>query len=406
MRARITVVLCLSVALLEGIDVQSVGITGPRIAQEFSLSVAQLGWALSAGAIGLMPGALIGGRLADLLGRKSVLITSVVLFGLFSLATAHVWDFGSLLVARILTGLGLGAAMPILLALCSEAAAPDRRTAAVGAMYCGMPLGAAIGALIGVLANGPGQWRMVFYVGGFGPIAVALLLAFLLTESTQFESSRTVAPDAKVGFVEALWRDGRALMTSALWTSCLGTVIVLYFLMNWLPSMMIGRGLSLEQSGLVLMAFHIGAGSGSLGISNLMDRMGRNRTVIFMYAGMVLALATLAMATGALQTIAGGFLCGVFLGGVQSVLFALAGQVYPTHVRGTGIGAAVAVGRLGSILGPLIAGLLFSAGSSASMLVVSSIPVVIVAALGLLIVTGHLNRNAAAAGEDRIPASA
>lgn len=126
-----TIGLCLAIALLEGLDLQSAGVAAPRIAKAFALSVAQMGWAFSAGAIGLLPGAALGGRLADRLGRKRVLMLSVALFGVFSLATTLVWDFHSLLLARLLTGLGLGAAMPNLIALCSEAAAPHQRSTAV-----------------------------------------------------------------------------------------------------------------------------------------------------------------------------------------------------------------------------------------------------------------------------------
>jgi AAHS family 3-hydroxyphenylpropionic acid transporter len=150
----VTVGLCLIVALLEGLDLQSTGVAAPRMAREFHLAVAQMGWAFSIGALGLLPGAAIGGRLADKLGRKRVLMLSVALFGIFSIATTQVWDLNSLLTARFLTGLGLGAAMPNLIALCSEAAPPHQRNTAVGAMYCGMPFGAALAAVIGIISPG------------------------------------------------------------------------------------------------------------------------------------------------------------------------------------------------------------------------------------------------------------
>jgi MFS transporter, AAHS family, 3-hydroxyphenylpropionic acid transporter len=391
----VTVGLCLAVALLEGLDLQSTGIAAPRMAHEFTLSAGQLGLAFGAGPFGLLPGAALGGRLADRFGRKRVLILSVVLFGVFSLATTQAWDFSSLLIVRALTGLGLGAAMPNLIALCSEAAGPERRSTAVGVMYCGMPFGAAIGALIGVLASAPAQWREVFYVGGVGPLLVAPLLAVCLPESKQFQAVQDHA--GRPGVVEALLRNGRARTTVALWLSYLGTLIVLNFLMNWLPSMVIARGLSHEQGGLVLMAFNIGAGLGAIGIARLMDRIGCSRTVPLMYLGVVVALVVLARATGFESTALGGFLCGMFVVGGQSVLYALAGMIYPTEVRGTGVGAAVAVGRLGSMIGPMAAGLMFSLGSGPSMLVMSSIPLVIVAALSAMAVTNRFDDRELAA---------
>ncbi|WP_322070665.1 3-(3-hydroxy-phenyl)propionate transporter MhpT [Paraburkholderia bannensis] len=392
-----TIGLCLAIALLEGLDLQSAGVAGPRMAKEFSLAVAQMGWAFSAGAIGLLPGAALGGRLADRFGRKRVLMASVTLFGLFSLATTLVWNFESLLVARLLTGLGLGAAMPNLIALCSEAAGPQQRSTAVGAMYCGMPFGAAIAALIGMLGASPTSWRDVFYVGGLGPIVMVPLLGAFLRESHQFVAARAAksARESVPGISEALWRHGRARTTIALWISYLGTLVVLYFLMNWLPSMVLSRGLTRVQSNIVLMMFNIGGGIGAVAIATIMDRFGRRRTVICMYAGIALALAALASAGGAASMACGGLLCGLFLVGGQSVLYALAGHAYPTEVRGTGVGAAVAVGRLGSILGPLVAGQLFALGQSSSVLVASSIPLCVIAALAALTVVGGFARHGA-----------
>jgi AAHS family 3-hydroxyphenylpropionic acid transporter len=395
--SKATVALCLAIALLEGLDLQSAGVAGPRMAKEFHLAVAQMGWAFSAGAIGLLPGAALGGRLADRFGRKRVLMWSVTLFGLFSLATTMVWNFESLLVARLLTGLGLGAAMPNLIALCSEAAGPQQRSTAVGAMYCGMPFGAAIAAVIGMLGTGDASWRHVFYVGGLGPIVMVPLLGLFLRESQQFVAAKasTAAQMGMPGVTEALWRHGRARTTIALWISYLGTLVVLYFLMNWLPSMVLARGLSRVQSNLVLMMFNIGGGIGAVAIATIMDRFGRRGTVIGMYVGMIAALAVLASAGGASSTAVGGLLCGFFIVGGQSVLYALAGHAYPTEVRGTGVGAAVAVGRLGSILGPLVAGQLFALGQSPSMLVGASIPLAVIAALAALTVVGAFRQRGA-----------
>ncbi|QBR00200.1 3-(3-hydroxy-phenyl)propionate transporter MhpT [Paraburkholderia pallida] len=394
--SKATIGLCLAIALLEGLDLQSAGVAGPRMAKEFSLAVAQMGWAFSAGAIGLLPGAALGGRLADRFGRKRVLMGSVALFGLFSLATTLVWSFESLLIARLLTGLGLGAAMPNLIALCSEAAGPQQRSTAVGAMYCGMPFGAAIAAVIGMLGASPASWRDVFYVGGLGPIVMLPLLGMFLRESQQFVAAQaSKVREGMPGVTDALWRHGRARTTLALWVSYLGTLIVLYFLMNWLPSMVLSRGLTRVQSNIVLMMFNLGGGIGAVAIATLMDRLGRRRTVIGMYVGIALALAALAHASGAASMACGGLLCGLFLVGGQSVLYALAGHAYPTEVRGTGVGAAVAVGRLGSILGPLVAGQLFALGQSASMLVASSIPLCVIAALAALTVVGGFARHGA-----------
>ncbi len=392
----LTIALCLAVALLEGLDLQSTGVAAPRMAREFHLAVAQLGWAFGIGALGLLPGAAIGGRLADRVGRKRVLMMSVALFGLFSIATTQVWDLKSLLAVRFLTGLGLGAAMPNLIALCAEAAPSEQRGTAVGAMYCGMPFGAALAAVIGIVSPGDEGWRHIFYVGGVGPLLTLPLLALFLKESTHFiAASQRTTRDATDGIVRALFSDGRAGTTAALWISYLGTLIVLYFLMNWLPSMVLSRGLTPVQASVVQMMFNIGGGIGAIVIAGLMDRIGKRPVVVGMYAGIGAALLALAAATGSVSMACGGLLAGLFLVGAQSVLYALAGGAYPTRVRGTGVGAAVAVGRVGSMVGPLIAGQLLALGQSASMLVISSIPLIVIAALGALAVVAKFARESA-----------
>ncbi|MBN3766016.1 3-(3-hydroxy-phenyl)propionate transporter MhpT [Burkholderia sp. Ac-20365] len=388
----LTIGLCLVVALLEGLDLQSTGVAAPRMAREFHLAVAQLGWAFSIGALGLLPGAAIGGRLADRIGRKRVLMLSVALFGVFSIATTQVWDLNSLLAARFLTGLGLGAAMPNLIALCAEAAHPDQRSTAVGAMYCGMPFGAALAAVIGIVSPGDEGWRHIFYVGGIGPLLTLPLLAIFMKESTHF-IALGAQRDASASVAQALWKEGRAGTTLALWVSYLGTLIVLYFLINWLPSMVLARGLTRVQASVVQMMFNIGGGIGAIVIASLMDRIGKKPTVTGMYIGIVAALAALAGATGSLSMACGGLLAGLFLVGGQSVLYALAGSAYPTRVRGTGVGAAVAVGRVGSIVGPLVAGQLFALGQGPSMLVAASIPLVAIAAIGALVVVAKFPRE-------------
>jgi len=390
----LTIGLCLIVALLEGLDLQSTGVAAPRMAREFHLAVAQMGWAFSIGALGLLPGAAIGGRLADKLGRKRVLMCSVALFGLFSIATTQVWDLNSLLAARFLTGLGLGAAMPNLIALCSEAAAPHQRNTAVGVMYCGMPFGAALAAVIGIVSPGDEGWRHIFYVGGVGPLLVLPLLAIFLRESAQFEAVRSPLNTSKnsqepsTSVARALWQEGRAGTTIALWISYLGTLIVLYFLINWLPSLVLSRGLTRVQSSVVQMMFNIGGGIGAIAIASLMDRIGRRRTVAGMYLGIVVALGALLAASGGTSMAWGGLLAGLFLVGGQSVLYALASSLYPIEVRGTGVGAAVAVGRMGSILGPLIAGQLLAIGQGASVLLGASIPLIAIAAIAAWLVVG------------------
>ncbi|MCA8273495.1 3-(3-hydroxy-phenyl)propionate transporter MhpT [Burkholderia sp. AU30280] len=379
-----TLGLCFAIALLEGLDLQSVGVAAPRMAHEFGLTVSQMGLAFSAGTFGLLPGAMLGGWLADRIGRKHVLIASVCLFGLLSIATAQVSSFAMLVAVRALTGLGLGGAMPNLIALSSEAVDSRSRSSAVAVMYCGIPFGGVIASLIGVLLAGDTEWRHIFYVGGIGPLLLAPLLLALLPESRAFLDV-SASGGARPGVAHTLFGGSRTGTTLALWLSYFCTLIVLYFLLNWLPSLMAAKGLARSQAGIVQIFFNIGSGLGVLGIGMSMDRMRPSRVVGGMYAGIVLSLAALAIAPGLVWLSAAAFAAGMFVVGGQSVLYALAAIYYPTAMRGTGVGSAVAVGRLGSVVGPLAAAELLAMGRSASVVIGASIPVTLVAAVAALV---------------------
>jgi MFS transporter, AAHS family, 3-hydroxyphenylpropionic acid transporter len=383
--AVVTLSLCFAMALLEGLDLQSVGVAAPRMAHEFGLSVAQMGLAFSAGTFGLLPGAMLGGRLADRVGRKQVLILSACVFGLLSIATALVSSFPMLVVVRVLTGIGLGGALPNLIALSSEAVSPKARNTAVSIMYCGIPFGGVIASIIGIASMGDADWRHIFYVGGTGPlILVPLLLAFL-PESKTFNKASDGENVKPAPVSEALFGAGRGPSTLQIWISYFCTLIVLYFLLNWLPSLMAVRGLSRPEVGYVQIFFNIGGGLGALCIGMLMDRLRGGLVVSGMYIGIIASLAALSMAPGFGALAASAFCAGMFVIGGQSVLYALSAAFYPTAMRGTGVGAAVAVGRVGSVVGPLAAGELLAMGRSSSIVIGASIPVTLIAAVAALL---------------------
>ncbi|ASW00913.1 3-(3-hydroxy-phenyl)propionate transporter MhpT [Paraburkholderia aromaticivorans] len=383
--AVMTLGLCFAIALLEGLDLQSVGVAAPRMAREFGLSVAQMGLAFSAGTFGLLPGAMFGGRLADRIGRKRVLILSACVFGLLSICTALVSSFSALVLVRVLTGIGLGGALPNLIALSSEAVSSRARNTAVSVMYCGIPFGGVIASIIGIVSVGDTDWRHIFYVGGAGPLILVPLLFACLPESKAFRkaSHGGSAKAAPVG--EVLFGASRGLSTLQIWVSYFCTLIVLYFLLNWLPSLMAARGLSRPEVGYVQIFFNVGGGLGALCIGMLMDRLRGGAVVSGMYIGVIASLAALSVAPGFGALAASAFFAGMFVIGGQSVLYALSAAFYPTTMRGTGVGAAVAVGRVGSVVGPLAAGQLLAMGRSSSVVIGASIPVTLIAAVAALL---------------------
>jgi len=379
-----TIVLCFLVATFEGIDLQAAGVAAPRIGPAFHLTPGQLGLFFSASAIGLLFGAGAGGRAADWIGRKPALIVSLVVFGLGSLATAQSGSLLALVGSRALTGLGLGGALPVVVALVVENANPRWRNAAVGLTYAGFPIG---GALISIIGAGIATWKPIFLVGGLAPLLLAPALWLWLPESSEFRGQ--MAADRPLDSKRAPARVLFGKTTMLLWASFFLTLLTLYSLLNWLPSLLVWHGLSRSDASLVQIAFNGGGAIGSVGLGALMDSRHRGVTVIVVYAGIALGLIWLANIPGALLLgiLAGGFV-GLALVGAQTILYGLAPRCYPTAVRGRGVGAAVVVGRLGSILGPLLAAALIGHGGGMGV-VWQLVPLVAIAAVCTVLVVGR-----------------
>ncbi|WIF65031.1 3-(3-hydroxy-phenyl)propionate transporter MhpT [Metapseudomonas otitidis] len=394
-RSRLTILLCFIVALIEGLDLQSAGIAAAGIRAAFSLDPKMMGWMFSASIIGLLPGAFLGGCIADRIGRKKVLVAAVVLFGIFSLWTAYAGSLAGLLAARFLTGLGLGAALPNLIALCAEAVEERQRSTAISIMYCGVPLGGAVAALVGMLAGEAWQW--VFIVGGVAPLVIAPLMLLMLPESAAFHHQRDQGGTVRPSTVEALCGDGRTRITLSLWVSYFFTLTVMYMLLNWLPSLLLELGFSKPQAGMVQMVFNVGGALGSLMGGVLLDRFRRTPVVLSIYTGLLLALAGIGFSGSVASMAAAGFAAGVFVMAAQLVLYALAPAYYPTQVRATGVGAAVAVGRLGSVSGPLAAGQILAAGAGTAGVLMAAAPGLLVAALVVVALGSRAGRPLASA---------
>lgn len=378
-RLVITIGLCFLVALMEGLDLQAMGIAAVAIAQAFELQKMQMGWIFSAGILGLLPGAFVGGRLADRYGRKTVLIGSVALFGLFSIATALAWDFSTLVIARLMTGVGLGAALPNLIALTSEAAGPRLRGLAVSLMYCGVPLGAALAATVGI-ASVALPWQTIFWLGGVVPLILVPLLAKTLPESRLFSERRQVAAALPLS---NLFHRGSALPTLLLWLSYFFTLLVVYMLINWLPTLLVNQGFRATEAAWVVFTLQIGAAVGTLILGTLMNRLRPWVMSALIYVGMLLSLAALGFSNQFSCMLAAGFVAGLFATGGQSVLYALAPQFYTTEIRVTGVGTAVAVGRLGAMSGPLIAGKMLALGTGAVGVMAAAAPGIVIAGVAV-----------------------
>jgi AAHS family 3-hydroxyphenylpropionic acid transporter len=390
-RAVLTVAMCCLLTMTEGLDLQAPGLTLPVLGPLFKISTTEKilflpvsGWFLSISTFGLMIGAAIGGRLSDLIGRKWVLIVSAALFGLFSLCTALSGSVHMLMTMRFLTGLGLGGALPNLIALSAESVSAARRHTAIGFLYGSMPAGGGVASLIVAFASAPSQWPVVYLAGGVAPLVIVPLLMFILPNHKPAQRQAQTTTD---GVFRALFGEGRALRTVLLWIGFFCGLLIMYLLLGWLPSLMRGRGLTPPQASIVQVAFNGFGALGSILTGLLLDRGRRAISTAVVFAATAAALAYLAGAPSAFvfAVLAGG-LAGATVSGVQATLYALAPSCYPTRIRGTGVGFAVAVGRLGSAAGPILGGLLIGAGHSAQQVLMTLVPIIAVSAVGAILV--------------------
>lgn len=400
---RATIAFCVLTALCEGIDLQAAGVAAAGIGAEFKPSSQQFGTFFSASTFGLFFGALIGGRLADSVGRKKVLVASVGLFGLFSLLTSFAWSIPSLIITRALTGLGLGGALPMMLALVAETSQPSQQAGRVAMVYAATPLGGAIVSLLSMVITAT-QWRTIFAVGGILPLILAPVMAFALPESGAFQRIRAAAasgavPDLagmpKSGSFMAIFSEGRALRTTFLWASFFLGLLLLYLLLNWLPTLLTSDGLSRAQAAGAQIGFNVGGALTAIWVGHLLNGRLRYWAVVITFVALPILLVALAKSPAQLAFICiTVFLLGCAVIAAQAFLYAMAPAVYPTSIRGVGVGAAVAMGRIGSIVGPKLGGMLKAAGHAPSQLLMDLLPIVVAGSICALLLAWEVRRNA------------
>lgn len=390
---QITILLCIAAAFSEGIDLQAAGVAAAGIIAEHAPTPQQLGTFFSASTMGLFVGALLGGWWSDFVGRRKVLITSIAVFGLFSLLSALAWDISSLTWARVLTGLGLGGALPNLLALVSESSAENRRSANVAMVYAGTPLG---GALISWMAylNGAAQWRILFVIGGIVPLLLVPLMMRYLKESDTFTQTKAASAGKHSPGILSLFADGRAIPTLLLWVSFFLALLTLYLLLNWLPTLLTGNGLNKSQAAFAQIGFNVGGAVTALLIGRLLDGSLRMPSVIGVFVALPLLLWGLAqMPTSMALMIGVVFMLGCAVVAAQAFLYATAPACYPTVIRGLGVGLAVAIGRIGSIVGPEYGGMLKAQGRNTSELLLSLVPIAVIGGICAIVLAWILRKK-------------
>jgi AAHS family 3-hydroxyphenylpropionic acid transporter len=385
-RAIVTVALCFAVAVLEGFDIQAIGIAGPRLGPELGLQAGRMGWIFSISNIGIVIGAALGGRLADYVGRKPVFMGAVTIFGVFTLATAAAGGFVSLFLIRLLVGLGFGAALPNMMAVAAEISRPNRRTITAAAMFCGLPFGGGMSAWLTQLLPPGTDWRVLFYIGGSLPLLIVPALYLGMAETLKRGDSTS---DGRAPIMEALFAEGRGAPTLLLWLTFLPTLLILYLILNWLPTLVEGQGLDRALAPRASLAFNWGSVPGALLFGMLVDKLGFRWPLALSYVALVGSLALLGDAGGLGPIVVFSAAAGFFLTGANYALYGVAAAYYPTSVRGTGSGASVAVGRVGSVVGPLLAGALLSQGLTATQVILTMVPAAAIAGISVFLLSFH-----------------
>jgi AAHS family 4-hydroxybenzoate transporter-like MFS transporter len=388
------ILLCALAVFFDGYEAQMLAMAVPLLAKHLSVAPTAFAVASSASLLGMAIGALVLAPLSDRFGRKPLLLTSLLLFGGGTLAALTIRSPGELAAWRLLAGCGLGAAVPVTIAMVSDWAPPARRVRVVTVMAMGFPVGASSAGLIAPLLTKPWGWQGLFVYGGVAPLVLAALVA-----ATVREPARSVAQEKPV------WRRVGALFTPALRSRtllfCALNVVNLfanYGLASWLPTLLVQNGWSLAAASRATSVLAIGGLTASFVVSGLADR-GR---VALGFGGAYAVVATgLALcATNPASTLVWVLLL-VLIGcsmGTAVTLGPLASAHFPPDVRATGVGFANGIGRFGSLFGPLaLAGLMNR--QLPPPLVLGSLMVPMLACAGLVTWLALVLRGAQPAGE-------
>jgi AAHS family 4-hydroxybenzoate transporter-like MFS transporter len=370
--------------ILDGLDNQLLGAAVPALMKEWSLPRPAFVPVQTSGMVGMMIGGAIGGYFGDRMGRRVALLGSVIAFGVLTILVSFSNSIAMLTALRFFAGLGLGGAMPNAAALSSEYVPRRQRPFAVTLTIVCIPLGGSLAGFVGGLILPTFGWRALFLVGGIVPLVLAAILLKILPESPRYLARlRERWPElralldrlghdvpADATFVDGAERavaraSARELLvpefrrdTFALCGSFFFCLLSVYVGTNWVPSMLSGAGFDVGTASYGLTAFNLGGVVGAILGALLIMRLGSRPTMLTMAAGAIAGAIVLAVMPigpqAAFSVLAMLAWTGGLINAVQTTMYALGAHVYPTSIRATGVGLAVAFGRIGGVLSPTV----------------------------------------------------
>jgi AAHS family 4-hydroxybenzoate transporter-like MFS transporter len=366
--------------VFDGIDNQLLGVVIPTVMTEWGVTRAAFAPVVSSGIAGMMVGGAVAGMAGDRIGRRTALVASMAVFGAMTLAAATAHDIPTLAVLRFLAGIGLGGAMPNAATLVAEYMPRAQRPMAVTATIVCVPLGAMLAGLLGSQFLPTTSWRTLFIAGGVVPLVAAVVLVRLLPESPRFLARRPgrwpelarlatrlghpVPPNAAFedssertmtrAPLSALFDREFRRDTLALWVSFCSCLLAVYLGFSWLPTVLAGAGFGASVASNGITAFNLGGVVGALASGAVIAQIGSRPAMLTMAVFAIAGAITLSLMTISpaaltpvmiMLTITGGL-----INAIQTTMYALATNVYPSAMRATGVGAATAVGRASAIL--------------------------------------------------------
>jgi AAHS family 4-hydroxybenzoate transporter-like MFS transporter len=408
------VALCFLIVFLDGLDTAAMGFIAPALSVDWGIDRASLGPVMSAALIGMVFGALGSGPLADRFGRKVVLVVAVFVFGIFSLLSAFSSNIDQLLILRLLTGVGLGAAMPNATTLLSEYTPERLKSLLVTSMFCGFNLGMACGGFVSAKLIPAMGWHSLLMLGGILPLLLAVVLVFWLPESARFlvvrnrgvERIRKVlapisplevagarnfsVPEQKTvgsrNVLKVVFSGTYSAGTLLLWLTYFMGLVIVYLLTSWLPTLMRDSGASMEQSAFIGALFQFGGVLSAVGVGWAMDRFNPHKVigVAYFLAGIFAWLVGQSLGNVAvLATLV--LLAGMCINGAQSAMPSLGARFYPTQGRATGVSWMLGIGRFGAILGAWAGATLLGLGWNFEQVLTALVVPAALAAIAVLI---------------------
>ncbi len=375
---------------LDGFDVLSISFASPGIADEWGIDRAALGIVLSMELIGMAIGSMVLGGVADKIGRRPTILGCLVVMAGGMLMATTVTGLVDLSIWRVVTGLGIGGMLAAINAVSAEFASTRRRHLSVSLMSIGYPVGAVVGGIIAARLLQGNDWRSVFYLGAGVTAALIPIIYFVMPESVHWLARKqpagalerinhamarmghptttalpVIAADARKKAVSDIFGPGLVAVTAIVTLAYFFHITTFYFILKWVPKIVADFGFAASSAAGVLVWTNVGGALGGTVLGFLTLRFGvKGLTIAVMVLSSVM-VALFGRTPPDLQQLsmicaAAGFCTNAAIVG----MYAIIAQAFPTHVRATGTGFAIGVGRGGSVLAPIIAGFLFTAGYS------------------------------------------